>query len=239
MSRIRIPIRSLLKFYDDPAKINKGHTTAITAVVGEDIGAGLLIDYYLRRGLKAEVLNEGVTQGTNIGKRLDRWIVVTRGKHTTYYQVEIKNWGASAFGGRNIAVDASQTKLHEHKIERWSKEWDGRTFIKEQVRKVLTPMKSPVDATEVEPLVCFWDAMQPTGKANALFSVPLYPGEFTRVWVFSMSAHLRNLLKSGEEFVEIEAPAIKDRLLLLKELIDNGSVRNPKGIGRVAAIRAG
>jgi hypothetical protein len=220
-SRVRLPIKSLLEFYDIRADKNKGHITAITAVIGEDLGAGLLLDYYLRQGLKAKVFNrnKGVTQGTNIGKRLDRWIVVTRGKRETYYQVEIKNWGAYAIGGRDIAIDVSQTKLREHKMERWSKEWDGKTFIKEQVRKVLTPMKLKIEGAQVEPLICFWDAMHPTGAAIPLFPVHLHSGSFARVWVFSMSSYLRNLLKSGEQFVEIDAPAIKARLELFKELV--------------------
>ena len=154
-SRINLPIRALLEFYDGPKQINKSHTTAITAIIGEDMGAGLLVDYYIRRGFKATVLSGGVTQGTNIGKRLDRWIVVTRGKHETYFQVEIKNWGAAAIGGRSIAVDANPSVLRKHKIERWSKEWDGNKFIKEAVQKVLTPMKlkPAVDKAKIEPFV--------------------------------------------------------------------------------------
>lgn len=218
-SRVRLPIKSLLEFYDNRVETNKGHVTAMTAVIGEELGAGLLIDYYLRHGLDAKVINGSVTQGTNIGKRLDRWIIVTRGRRSTYYQVEIKNWGASAIGGRRIAVDANATTLRRHKIERWSKEWNGKEFIKEGVQKVLTPMKPPVRGVQVEPLVCFWDAMHPNGAATPLFSIPLQMNPFARVWVFSMSSYLRNLLKSGEQFVEIDAPAIKARLKLFKELV--------------------
>jgi hypothetical protein len=217
--QIRLPIRSLLEFYDDPDKAARGHVTAITSIVGEDLGAGLLIDYYFRQGLEVKVLNGNVTQGTNKGNRLDRWVVVTRGKRLIYYQVEIKNWGAHAIGGRRLAVNASASVLRKHKIERWSKEWGGNGFIKEGVQKVLTPMSPPEEGALVEPLVCFWDAMHPTGAATPLFSVPLHSRPFARVWVFSMSSYLRNLLKSGEQFVEIDAPAIKARLRFLKELV--------------------
>jgi hypothetical protein len=218
-SRVRLPIKSLLEFYDNRVETNRGHVTAITAVIGEELGEGLLIDYFLRRGLTAKVVYGSVTQGTNIGNRLDRWIIVTRGQHSIYYQVEIKNWGAFAMGGRSIAVDANARTLRIHKIERWSKEWNGKGFIKEAVQKVLTPMKPPVQGVQVEPLVCFWDAMHPTGAAAPLFSIPLSLGPFARVWVFSMSSYLRNLLKSGEQIVEIDAPAIKARRQLLKDLV--------------------
>jgi hypothetical protein len=219
VSLVRLPIRSVLEFFDEAPEKGRGHTTAIIAVAGEEIGAGLLVDYYRRAGSSAEVLNLSCTQGTQKGHRLDRWIKVTRGAQATYYQVEIKNWSASAIGGRRIPVDADATQLRNHKIERWSREWDGQGFRKEPVRKVMVPMKSPVDGAHVEPLVCFWDAMHPQDLDNALFSVSLDLGPFSHVWVFSMSAHLRNLLIAGYTTVEINAPAIKARLKLLTALI--------------------
>ncbi len=219
-SIIRLPISLLLEFFDEAPDYGKGHATAITAVLGEELGAGLLVDHFRGKNMKAEVLGLPCTQGTTSGKRLDRWIRVTKGRQTVYYQVEIKNWSATAIGGRRIAINASSSQLREHKRERWSKEWSGQLFIKEAVQKVLTPMKPPVIGAEVEPLVCFWDAMHPTGKAEAIFSIPVNGGRFPRVWIFSMSAYLRTLLKAGQEFVEIDAPAAKARLRLLNRLLN-------------------
>lgn len=219
-SLIRLPIRSLLEFFDEAPEYGKGHATAITAVLGEELGAGLLVDYFRGKNVNAEVLGLPCTQGTTSGKRLDRWIKVTKGRQTTYFQVEIKNWSATAIGGRRIAINASNSQLREHKIERWSKEWNGQGFIKEAVAKVLTPMKPPVIGANVEPLACFWDAMHPTGKTDALFSIPTHANKFPRVWIFSMSAYLRNLFKAGQEFVEIDAPAAKARLSLLNKLLN-------------------
>jgi hypothetical protein len=182
------------------------------------MGAGLLVDYFNRHGAKAEILPDLVTQKTKEGKRLDRWLKVAKGKRITYYQVEIKNWAASAIGGRVLPIHATPQQVREHKIERWSREWNGKTFIKDAVRKVLTPMKPPDGAMYVEPLACFWDAMHPTGKSQALFSVSVSGGKFDRVWVFSMSAHLRNLQAAGLNFVRIDAPAIKTRVELLNNL---------------------
>ena len=83
----------------------------------------------------------------------------------------------------------------------------AKVLIKEQVRKVLTPMKPPVEGVQVEPLVCFWDAMHPTGETDVLFSIPLDSGKFTRVWVFSMSAHLRNFQNTITTFPYTPHPA--------------------------------
>ena len=118
-----------------------------------------------------------------------------------------------------MPVDANNAQVRAHKIERWSKEWNGKGFIKEGVRKVLIPMKPPEIGKQVEPLVCYWDAMHPKGKSNALFSIPLRSGTFKRVWIFSMSAHLRNLLRSGESMVFINAPSITARMKWLNILV--------------------
>jgi len=87
---VQFPIKELLKFYDDPPAGNGRHMAAVTSVIGEDMGAGLLVDYFQRQGYKADVINQIVTQGTNKGKRLDRWIDVRTERRETYYQVEIK-----------------------------------------------------------------------------------------------------------------------------------------------------
>src|SRR6266487_3479632 len=121
-SKVRLPIRLLLEFFDEAPDYAKGHANAIVAILGEELGAGLLIDYFRGKNLETEVLGIRCTQGTTSGKRLDRWVRVIKGRQTTYYQVEIKNWSATAIGGRRIGINASKSQLREHKIERWSKE---------------------------------------------------------------------------------------------------------------------
>lgn len=217
-STIRLPIRLLLKFFDETPEYSRGHATAIVSVAGEDLGAGLLVDYYRKSGAEAEVLDQLCTQGTQKGKRLDRWVRVGKNGKSTYFQVEIKNWSAHAIGGRILAINASTSEIKGYKIESWSREWNGKSFKKEAVRKVLIPMKPPKVGAKIEPLVCYWMPMHPTGKTDALFSVQVPSGKFSRVWVFSMSAHLRNLLESGEKIVKIEAPAAKTRLQLLNQM---------------------
>lgn len=218
-SQIHLPIRPLLEFFDEAPEYARGHVTAVNAVLGVELGTGLFVDYFRGRDIKAEVLEFPCTQGKASGKKLDKWVKAIKNKQTIYYQVEVKNWSATATGGKRIAVDASKTQLRQHKIERWSKEWNEQGFIKESVQKVLTPMKPPVLGVNVEPLVCYWDAMHPTGKADALFSVPVSKGKFARVWIFSMSAHLRNLCEAGQEYVNIDAPVAKARLQLLNSLL--------------------
>jgi hypothetical protein len=217
--KVRIPIKNLLTFYDDPPKSVGGHVSSITALIGEDLGTGLLVDYFHAHGYEAKIIPGKVTQGTNKGKRLDRWILVTRGKRSTCYQVEIKNWGASAIGGRKIELNPRSSFLRKHKIERWERQWTGKTFTSESVQKVLTPMRPPLANVVVEPLICYWDAMHPTGGSAPMFSIPLRSGAFSRVWVFSMSSYLRRLLRRGKRVIEFDAPEINARLQLLRGLI--------------------
>lgn len=217
---ITLKVRNLLEFYDDPAPEYRGQHTAITSVVGEDMAAGLLLHYWQSQGIHAEVLPGSVTQGTQRGHRLDRWIKTTERGEIFHYQVEIKNWAANAIGGRKLAVNALASEVREHKLERWSKEWDGNGFIKVGVKKVLVPMKPREGEETVRPLVAFWNAMHPQGEADPLFSMPLRSHAFPRVWVFSMSAYLRDLHRQGMKGIKIYAPAIEARLEILQSLIN-------------------
>lgn len=217
-TKIGFPIKQLLTFYDDPSESSGATATAITAVIGEELGAGLLVDYFRAQGLIAEVLNKNVTQGTSSGVRLDRWVKVTNKTKIIYYQVEIKNWAAYAINGKRIAVNADANQLKKHKIERWGHEWDGVSLKKPKVAKVLTPMMLPEIGGTVEPLVCYWDAMHPNGEDTALFFKSIKNKNFKRVWIFSMSAHLRNLLKSGQKVIKIDSPIIAKRLEWLNRL---------------------
>ena len=80
-------------------------------------------------------------------------------------------------------------------------------------------MKPPAPDCTVEPLACYWDAMHPDGAGEPLFSVPVPDSHFTRVWVFSMSAYLRELLASGVAHIEIEMPDTAARIDWLDRLM--------------------
>jgi hypothetical protein len=134
------------------------------------------------------------------------------------YQTEIKNWSAHAIGGRVLRIDILADALAAHKKERWSKEWDGSTFRKNAAKKVLVPMKPPEQNCKVEPLICYWDAMHPDGETASMFSVALEKEHFSRVWVFSMSAYLRELLSLGINKIEIEMPDTVKRVQWLHSL---------------------
>jgi len=219
-SMFSIPIRALLEFCDDPGKSAFKQFSAISSVIGEDLGSSLLINYFERQGNPAKIVGDKVTQGTNKGSRLDRWLQVEFPSGLVLYQVEIKNSGAHAIGGRRLPITADKLAVQSHKIERWSKEWNGETFIKPGVKKVLIPMRVPKGLSgHLMPLICFWDAMHPTGEVNPFFEVEVNAPPFTHVHVFSMSSFLRNCLSSGDEFISIEALGIARKMSLLEILL--------------------
>lgn len=217
-SLLELDIVAALRFFDEAVRESRYHATAVVAIAGEEMAIGLLADYFRQQGVTASVLPGPVTQGTPKGSRLDRWLRVSRDREVTYYQTEIKNWSAHAIGGKVLRVGATPAQLEAYKIERWNKQWDGHTFRQESVLKVLTPMKPPVVDARVEPMICFWEALHPTGGLEPLFSVQLDNQYFSRVWVFSMSAYLRCCLGSGATSLQLEMPDTTNRLTWLHKV---------------------
>lgn len=213
---IQLDIVHILEFYDEAVPSSQHHATAINAVAGEDLGAGLFLHYLAEKNISAKILPGICTQGTKSGVRLDRWILIIKNGKKIYHQTEIKNWSAHAFGGKRLNVKATQKEISKHKIERWGKFWDGKTLRDPKARKVLVPMKPPENNCRVEPLICFWDSMHPNGKNEPLFSIPVHDKNFSRLWVFSMSAHLRNVLSSGLKTIPIEMTDTESRVEWLR-----------------------
>ena len=215
---IEIDIIKILEFYDEEVPSSLHHATAINAVAGEDMGAGLILHYLNQNNVSAKVLPEKCSQRTKKGVRLDRWILAIKNGKRVYYQTEIKNWSAHAIGGKVLKINAEPEEIAKYKINRWNHFWDGKTLRAKEARKVLTPMKPIEDKSKIEPLICFWDSMHPSGKNEPFFSVPIIDENFSRLWVFSMSAHLRNVLSSGKKKIILEMSETESRIEWLKTM---------------------
>lgn len=215
---IQIDIVEMLKFYDEKIPASKHHATAINAVAGEDIGAGLFAHYLERKNISVKIFPDSCTQGKKRGERLDRWILAIENGKKVYYQTEIKNWSAHAIGGKILKINATQEEVSDYKIKRWDRYWDGTSLTHASAKKVLIPMKPIVDNIKVEPLICFWVSIHPTGKIEPFFSVPIKDTNFSQLWVFSMSAYLRNVLASGEKKITLEMPDTESRIKWLRTM---------------------
>jgi len=239
---LTLNVKDVLSFFDHLSPASKGHVSAIVGVIGEDLGISLLRHCLQELGIGTRVVTErGVpktpTNGTGRGHRLDRWLLAdpSGDQPRTLYQVEVKNWSATAIGGKELRVDASESVIRNYRKERWLSHWDADEggFRDEIVGKVLGRMKLPIQMddesgqltlilppfqqTEVEPLVCFWWATHFSGEDESLFRFPLVNpvNEFPGFWVFSMSNYLRSL-KVPE--ITLEMPSGSTRIDWLNRL---------------------
>ena len=137
-------------------------------------------------------------------------------------QTEIKNWSAHAIGGRTAPpLDASFEDMKAFRLNRWRNCFDdaGQTLKDAKAEKVLVPMAPLEHGVEVRPLLIFWDSMHPEGANAEFFFVPVAPGYgFERLWVFSMSTFIRNLLSSGVEEIAAEMPRVHQRVMWLERI---------------------
>ena len=95
-SSLAVAIQPLLSFFDEAPSESRGHATALASLIGEDLGAGLLLHYFDGLGHPAETLPGPVTTGNRKGPRLGRWVVVREAAGRQLLQVEIKNSSAHA-----------------------------------------------------------------------------------------------------------------------------------------------
>lgn len=219
ISKITINVRALLSFYDENRKVRR-HSNAIKALAGEELGFALLIEYFRRIGVTAKLLERPCTTGSPKGSRLDGWIEATGPSSTTYYQVEVKSWSIHGVGGDSTPLPLAVTddQLAAYKIRLWNSYWSNGQFKEPGLNKVLIPMKRDPAWTIVEPLACVWSAMHPEGKQDEFFSVPLIGHvSFQRVWGFSMSAFLRNIVDT-EPTLTLYLPSTVIRMGLLATL---------------------
>ncbi|MGR4000748.1 MAG: hypothetical protein OD811_03010 [Alphaproteobacteria bacterium] len=210
----KINLRPLLKFFDEAPEESRGHATSVDAICGEDLALSLLKDYCERNGYTFSLLAKKCTPGTKKGSRLDAWVEINFENEICQFQTEIKNWSAHATDGKRLSINASSEEVRQHRIDRFRREFgfDGKNYFplkKPQVSKVLTPMRKDFykDGVKVAPLACFWHAMHHDGENEAYFKVDVdvNDAQFSELHIFSMSNHVRNLVKSGIDEINVES----------------------------------
>lgn len=226
---MKIDIKELLDFFDDKKGSQKGDASAIMAILGEDLNASIYKHY---RGNKVEILPDSVLPGTNKGQRLDRWIMDNK----KLYQCEIKNWAATAIGGKQLKSDADDEKINTVANYHWIRELNSSLSNKEeqpnQVSKVLLKMKPPERykaISKIEPLLIFWmpvtsdkKGLKPLSVISVkLLNLPKIKTEFLKLNIFSVSLYLRQLYKQGKglKFIDIEMPNFEHRMETLKKFL--------------------
>lgn len=222
---MKLNIKELLDFFDDKKDSQKGDASALMSILGEDLNASV---YKHFRNGDINIINDSVLPGTNKGKRLDRWMVDDKNKKL--YQCEIKNWAATAIGGKRLKSDADDEDIKKIAEYYWKREMNSN-FSKNHeqpngVTKVLLAMCKPKQykKLKVESLLIYW--MPITSDKNGLNPLSILSvkslglpikSEFTRLQIFSVSLHLRFLLRKGKNFIDLEVPHFEHRMEVLNK----------------------
>ncbi|MDP2665583.1 MAG: hypothetical protein Q8P23_03000 [bacterium] len=223
-----------MEFFDDP--LVAGHASAIVGMIGEELNAAAFKHYVESRGAKAEILHGqngktvGVTQGTKKGKRLDRWIEIEEKGKKTLYQCEIKNWSATAIGGKRLEPEADTDTIRNVSKYYWSHqvrtEFSNRKYPS-GVTKVLVKMKLLSGFSKAHPLLIYWmpisksdsDSVEPFFEVSvSSFKNTAIKTEFKKLYIFSVSLYFRMLLKNGKKFVNFDMPESQHRISILRNI---------------------
>ncbi len=191
----------LIQFYDNRVEESKRMATAVNSVMGEEFSVALMMNYFESNNCKVEILPGPCKGKTNKGVRLDRWIhVAHQDKSHTLFQTEIKNWSAHSIGGRRIPANINEEELKKLTMSNWKTRFDQFHIPREkEASKVLTRMSVPDNFPHMEPtpLICFWEAMHPSGELNPYFTMEINHQEFSQIHIFSLSNYVRTLKSQG------------------------------------------
>jgi len=223
---MKLNIKELLDFFDDKKDSQKGDANALMAMLGEDLNVSVYRDF---RKKEVKILEETISQGFKKGKRLDRWILDKENKKL--FQCEIKNWAATAIGGKQLKSNASDEETKKVVKDYWSRElknnFSKRVKHPNSITKVLLKMKSPDgyrNISNIQPLLIYWMPISLDKKElNPISTLPVKPlnlpmsHNFSKLHIFSVSLYLRQLYKKGKgrKFIYLDMPHLEHRMKLL------------------------
>jgi hypothetical protein len=216
MSRFALNIRELIRFYDDDPEAGP-HSNAVKTLAGEELGLALLERYLVETARSPARV---YSPCTTVGARLDGWIKVDI-PAPVLFQVEVKSWSMHGYGSgkQRLSVDAPGEALAAYKKWMWSHYWDAGTFKPKSLKKVLKKMRLPKgELVPIESVACIWTAVHPDGLESPFFTVQAKDADFREVHVFSMSAYLRKVLKSGTTTLELDLTSTGKRINYLNTL---------------------
>lgn len=235
---ITLNIDQLIRFYDHADKEgNSRHSSAITGVLGESLGLGLL-----RHCFEAQHFRVSFGSDTPRNNRcwLDAWLLVENGAERHLYRVEVKNWSVHSLGGKELLIDADAKATSDYALARWGILVDATTksLRHDNLAKVLLPgyeanlpvnwPPRPVPASR--PLACLWTVVHPDGDTEPFFTravrhpetPPMQP--LIDCVFFSMSAYLRTLRNQPVPLttITLDLPLLDARLAAINRLLETG-----------------
>ena len=220
-------IKELLDFFDDKKDSKKGDANALMGMFGEDINVAAY--KHFRKNKEVKILEESVVQGFRGGKQLDRWVLDKNSNRL--FQCEIKNWAATAIGGKSLRSDADEGETKRVVEYYWKNQLNGELSVKvkhpSKCSKVLLKMRLPEEhkTLTVKPLLIYWMPISKNGL-NPLSAVSVknlglpIETEFSELNIFSVSLYLRQLYKkgNGQKTIDLDMPHLEHRIKILNKL---------------------
>lgn len=231
---------ALIKLYDEkPAKNQKDKAeeqlgspiTAITSLIGEDLVLGIfeLFLHDTGDGFKIGPDYFCKSKGSR-GPRLDAWILTSQ---SICYQAEVKNWCASAKGGKRIKTGdgSSWLKAAHRNYDRYLRHDDNIRAVWKVVAE-MQPWEQG-GPERPQPLLAFWSPVAPPSTTShdaieafitvttrdfkeQIESAGYWPPVAEEVRIFSASNYLRQSVKS--ENISVCMPRVRHRLNELGKL---------------------
>lgn len=226
---IKLRVEEIIKFYDGENPEDKKHSSSITGIFGEDLACCLLQHYFESQDYQVTMLGKKPTEGKKRGKWLDKWIKIEKIGEQVYFQTEIKNWCAHSYGGKPIAIKASESEVVDYANMVFAKQWNNekKYFKLGQVNKVLKTMKKdrlPDKTPIIEPLICYWFPITDnTENLKPFFTLDCGANIdtiFDKVHVFSMSLYLRKLLSKRVQEITVVSSNVEARLDKMQQMFE-------------------
>ncbi len=222
---ITLNLPELINFYDRQVQGSQGHATSLNALLGEDMAIAAF-RHYLTNLQEPAVLEKIDRSCTKVGggARLDAWLAVRwHSGETEIFQTEIKNWSSHSYRGRKTPSKETEANMTEHRKNRWFNQYDADEKVlkdKDAKKVVLVMNQSPEMPTEKpSALIIFWDPMHKDGSTEPFFRAPVKSESFTKLAVFSISNHFRNLISQGIYKLQVELGDAEQRLAWIRRLV--------------------
>jgi hypothetical protein len=236
---MQLDIKQALNFFDNK-EYSKGHASALVGMIGEYLNFIAFKHYLENKNTEIKFIerNDGrpipVTQGTKKGKRLDMWIVEkNEDKIKNLYQCEIKNWSATAIGGKSLMLNSDNEEIFKVATYQWDRQIKefSKPYKKSTISKVLKPMKVPEGyenfENKVKPLLIFWmPIIRPNIEISSYFNVNVsrlpikFKTSFKTLNIFSVSIYFRELLNNNIKYIEFNSSVLIKRIEYLNKIIN-------------------
>lgn len=218
--------QKIIVLFDERQSEYSRHISSIIGLIGEDLLSAFFKYFYENKYNTKVTIGDGHPSkktSKNHRKDLDRWIKVSKKSDSFYFQAEIKNWSAYAFGANSLKWNASKKEVIKSAEKNWNR--FNELFNKDKnpsIRKVIFEANNiPDNTSKADALLIYWLPLKnPSNKKlNSFFEYKIQNkkrGEMKKLYIFSRSLFLREYLaKNGNKPLLLEMDETGERMNIL------------------------